>query len=395
MKKILLLILFFKCITIYSQDKNMEFVYDQEKTNAAGQRDGELIHTSYDEKVEYRHLYQKGKLIQATNYRYWVEGIRPLIGKYKDEVPFEGYFVSISGLEIPYIDYYENGIFKAKYTCSLLDLISNEGQEFNLKFTKTTYQNDKPQNGLVHKEEFRLESAHLLASEYYKDGKITNVDFWVMATHYAELFKLKFLPNGYTIYKESLPNVEDEAIDNKFRSITVEFKNPKNGTVLFEVENKLITKYQFSYTDISQKIKPSKGSISYFFFIDNHIEVLQNTSLETNKELYNEAYSQNSNLISNAFLMMNNQPIPNFSNEASNDYSLILEPDYQITTHATLSLDEKGNPIRGFLIEQQSPDKYKYTQYEGSKIISQKEALSLESMKESILKAKEHSHGKL
>nr|WP_294922235.1 hypothetical protein [uncultured Flavobacterium sp.] len=387
--KNLILILFFINITIVtSQNKNMEieYEYDQEKLNNYGEREGELIHTSYDQKIEYRHLYQKGKLIQATNYRYWVEGIRPLIGKYQDEVPFEGYFVYISELEIPYIDYYENGIFKAKYNCSLLDAISNEGQEFNLKFTKTTYQNDKPQNGLVHKEEYRVENAHLLASEYYKDGKITNADFWVMATHYAELFKLKFLPNGYTIYKESLPNVEDEAIDNKYRSITVAFDDSKNGNILFEVENKLIMKYEFSYGDISHKIKPLNRFISYFFLNDNSILVAQSSNLETNNELYNEAYGYNPNLISRVFMMITSQPIPYFSNEGNNDYSLLLDSDKEINTNAILVLDEKGNPINGFLIEQQSYNVYKYTQYEDSKIISQKEALSSESLKELILK---------
>ncbi|WP_163398802.1 hypothetical protein [Flavobacterium fluviatile] len=393
MKKILLLILFIKCITIYSQNRNIEYEYDQEKLNKAGQREGELIHSSYDEKTEYKHLYKEGKLIEATNYRYFVEGKKELVGRYKSGNPYEGYFVYRNEFEIPLIDYYENGIFMAQYTCSLLDLISNEGQEFNIKFTKTTYKNNKPQNGLVHKEEFRLDDAHLIASEYYKDGKVTNVDFWIMAVHYAELIKLKFLSNGYTIYKESMPNVQDEAIDNKFRSITVEFKDAKNGTVLFEVENKLITKYQFSYFDTSQKIKHSKGSISYFFLNDSILAV-QNTSLETKKELYNEGYGSNSNLISRVFLMMNSQPVPYLSNEGGNDYSLFLEPDRRIDTNAVLYLDEKGNPFRGFFIEQQSPDKYKYIQYENAKIISQKEGLTIKNMKELILKEAQYSHRK-
>lgn len=388
MKNLFLFFLLFNAIIINSQNTNMKYEYDQEKLNNAGQRDGELIHTSYDETVEYKHLYKEGKLIQATNYRYFVERTRPLVGKYKDGNPFDGYFVYRNEFEIPLIDYYENGIFTAQYTCPLLDLIRYEGQEFNLKFTKTTFKNNKPENGLVHNEEFRLGDAHLLTSEYYTDGKITNVDFWIMAIHYAELIKLKFLPKGYTIYKESLPNVEDPVIDNQYRSITVEFEDSKNGIVLFEVENKLITKYQFSYADISQKIKSSKGFISYFFFNDNRIVVAQNATLETNKELYNEAYGPNSNLISQVFLMMNNQPIPYFLNKGKNDYSLVLELDESIKTHVTLFVDEKGNPVRGFLIEPQS-DKYKYTQYEDSKIVSQKEALPLELLKESILKVQQ------
>lgn len=389
MKNLILLFLLFGNIIMNAQNKNMEYEYDQEKLNSAGQREGELIHTSYDEKTEYKHLYQEGNLIEATNYRYFIEGKKELVGRYKDGNPFEGYFVYRNELEIPLIDYYENGVFMAQYTCSLLDLINYEGQEFNLKFTKTTYKNNKPYDGLFHKEEFRLDDAHLLASEYYKDGKITNVDFWIMAMHYAELIKLKFLPNGYTIYKESMPNVADEAIDNKFRSITVEFQDFKNGNIFYEVENKLITKYDFSCTDLSQKIKPLPGFISYFFFNDNTVLRSQNHNLETNKELYNEAYGPNSNLISRVFLMMNNQPVPYFSNAGNNDYSLALEFDKRIDKNAVLYLDEKGNPLRGFLIEKDQQDKYKYIQYEDAKIISQKEALSLQSLKESLLKAQQ------
>ena len=391
MKKLVLILIFFNTLIMISQHTHIqtEYEYDQEKTNNSGERDGELIHTSYDGTVEYKHLYKNGKLIEVTNYRYFVEGTRPLTGKYKNGDPFEGYFVYRNELEIPLIDYYQEGKFLAQYTCSLLDLISSEGQEFNLKFTKTIYKNNKPYDGLFHNEEFRLGDAHFVASEYYKDGKITNVDFWIMAIHYAELIKLKFLPNGYMIYKESLPNVEDEEIDNKFRSITVEFEDAKNGTVLFEVENQLITKYQFSYSDISIKVKLSKGFISYFLFNDNRILVSQNSTLETNKKLYNEVYRHNSNLISKVFLMMNNQPVPYFSDEGRNDYSLILELDEQLDTHVILYRDEKGNPLRGFLIEQQEPDKYKYIQYEDSKIISQKEGLTFEAMKKLILEAQQ------
>ncbi len=181
-------------------------------------------------------------------------------------------------------------------------------------------------------------------------------------------------------------NVEDEAIDNKFRSITVAFDNSKNGNILFEVENKLIMKYEFSYGDISHKIKPLNRFISYFFLNDNSILVAQSSNLETNNELYNEAYGYNSNLISRVFMMITSQPIPYFSNEGNNDYSLLLDSDKEINTNAILVLDEKGNPMNGFLIQQESSNVYKYTQYEDSKIISQKEALSSESLKESILK---------
>ncbi|MDR7212091.1 hypothetical protein [Flavobacterium piscis] len=383
MKKLLLLFLLFNSTIINSQNKNMEteYKYDQEKLNSAGQREGELIHTSYDGIVDYRHLYKEGKLIWATHYRYSVEGIRPLVGKYKGGNPFDGYFVYKNELEIPIIDYYEKGTFTFQYTCSLLDLISSEGQEFNLKFTKTTFKDNKPQDGLVHSDETKLGSSHLVASEYYKDGKITDVDIWIMAMHYAELIKLKFLPNGYKIYKEVMPNVEDPVIDNKYRSITVEFKNPENGSILFEVENQLILKYDFSYTDLSKITKTSPGLLFYFLTNDKII-VGQYTSQESNKELYEEAYGNNPNIISSIFERMYSQLLPYFSNAGNNDYSLIIGLDKRITT-IPLYRDEKGSAITGFLIEKaKESGYYNYIQYEDSKIISQKEALKLETLKE-------------
>jgi hypothetical protein len=395
MKKEMLLIAI--CITTFvnSQNSYMEFdyEYDQEKVNKNGQRDGELIHTTYDDTVEYKHLYKDGELKEATHYRYSVEGIRPLEGKYKDGEPFNGYFVYRNNVEIPLIDYYRNGVFTAQYTCSLLDLIYSEGQEFNLKFVRSTYENNKPQEGLFHKEDMKVGDAHLVASEYYKDGKITDVDLWVMAMHYAELIKLKFLPNGYKIYKDAGPEVEDEAIDTKNRSVTVNFADSKNGTVLFEVEDKIIIQYEFSYSELSAQRKPSGGFISYFFSNDNRILVAENTTVEINTELYNDIYGGNSNLISQVFLMLTNQIVPQFSNAGDNNYSLLLQPDEEVETHIMLYMDEKGNPFRGYLIEQQGVDQYKYTQYLDSKITSKKENLSVETLKEQILKA-EQKNGK-
>lgn len=390
MKKLFITFLFLNYLIVNAQSKTMDFEYDKEITNSEGQRDGELVYTSYDQRVAYKHLYKDGQLLKTTYYRFIIEGSRELAGNYKEEKPFDGYFVFINELEIPLVDYYEKGTLKAQYTCSLLDLITHEGQEFNLKFTKTTYINNKPQDGLIHRDKFEAEGATLLASEYYTDGKITNVDFWLMAMHYAELFKLKFLPNGYQIYKESLPNVQDPVIDNKFRSITVEFENPKKGNILFEVEKELITKYQFNYSDISEKRKPLAGFESYFFLKDNSILVGQYSNIETNQKLSDAIYNANSGLITKVFLMMSNQPIPYFSNSQENDYSFILNPDEQIEASAILHFDEKGNPSNGFLIEKETESNtYKFIEYDNFTVVSEKQSLSLEALKELIKNYKE------
>jgi hypothetical protein len=368
-----------------AQNKITEFKYqyDQEKVNTAGQREGELVHTY--EKIEYKHLYKNGKLIEATNYLLTVEGKKPLIGKYKDGNPFQGYFVYANEMEIPLIDYYENGIFVAQCTCLLLDLIQNEGRESQLKWIKTIYKNNKPWEGLYHREEYNIGGAHLMASEYYKNGLITDVELWLMAENYAELIKIKFLSDGYTIYKEKMPSGGDPEIDRKPRTITVHFKDSKNGNVLFDVENKLVRKYQFINADLSQKIKPVPGNVSYSFD-DSTVIFVQRYDFETNKKLYNDAYGYNQNIMAQIFMGLDNQPIPYFTPDGDNDYSSIFQLEKGFNSNSILYLKENGNPSRGFFIEKETQsDNYKYTQYLDSKVIKNGNSLSLKEIEKLML----------
>lgn len=94
MKNKLLLILFPVALICNAQNKitDFEYQYDQEKTNAKGQRHGELLH-SYDESIEYKHIYNDGKPVEATNYRISVAVKKPVVEKYKDGNPFRGFFI--------------------------------------------------------------------------------------------------------------------------------------------------------------------------------------------------------------------------------------------------------------------------------------------------------------
>lgn len=51
-----------------------------------------------------------------------------------------------------------------------------------------------------------------------------------------------------------MPSNGDPEIDRRPRSISVQFRYSKNGNVIFKMVNKVISKYQFSHTNLSQEI---------------------------------------------------------------------------------------------------------------------------------------------
>lgn len=385
MKNKVILVLFFSGLINNAQNKVMEFEYqyDQGKVNKSGDLDGELTYT-YGKNLAYKHIYKEGKLLEATNYCITIDGQKPLIGKYKNGNPFEGYFIYANEFEIPLIDYYENGTFIAQYTCPLLDLIKYEDQLDRVEWNKTIYKNNKPVSGLYHKE-FNLGDSHLLASEYYEDGLITNIDLWIMAIHYAELIKIKFESDGYTIYKEEVPGDGDPEIDRRARSISVQFKDSKNGSVIFKVINKIIAKYQFSYADLSQEMKKTAGNVSYVFHEDT-IFYVQRHAFEINQDLYKEDSSYNQNIISQVYMSMKNKPISHFTTKGDNDYSEILQMNERFNVNAILYLGENGKPFRGFFIEKEGQtDKYKYAQYLDSKVVANGTMLTIKEIENLVI----------
>lgn len=386
MKNKILLVLFINVITTNAQNKTMEtkIKYNQEKVNAVALQEEKLTST-YDENIGNKYFYKEGILVETVNDRIKIEGKASLVGQYKEGILFEGYFVSINEFEIPIVDYYENGVFVAQYNCSLLDLIKCDNQWSAIKWSKTTYENGKPFDGLLHREEFDLGESHLLASEYYENGLITNVDIWLMAVHYSELIKIKFELDGYTIYKEKMPSGGDPEIDARSRSVSVHFKDSKNASVIFKVINKIISKYQFSLADVSQDIKKTAGNVSYIFS-DNTLSYVQRYDYETNKELYKDSYSYNQNIISQVYMGMSNKSIPHFTADGLNDYSLILKRKDSFNLNSILYLGENGNPFRGFFVEKEGQsDAYKYTQYLDSKVIAKGDKLSLKEIEKLMI----------
>ncbi len=84
--------------------------------------------------------------------------------------------------------------------------------------------------------------------------------------HYAELIKIKFKLDGLHYTQRKMPSNGDPEIDRRPRSISVQFRDSKNGNAIFKMVTKVISKYQFSHTDLSQEIKKTVGNVSYAFF---------------------------------------------------------------------------------------------------------------------------------
>ncbi|PJJ08634.1 hypothetical protein CLU83_1920 [Flavobacterium sp. 1] len=366
-----------------------QYQYDQEKLNKAGQREGELTLTS-DENMEYKHIYNAGKLVEATNYLITVEGKKPLIGKYKDGNPFDGYFVYYHEFRSPLIDYYENGELKTHYSYSLLDLIASENPA-EVQLSKTTYKNKMPLQGLIHKESISVNGMNFCASEYYEEGKITYTYLWMIIGSVLQAVKIVLLPNGYKIHEQNFHNEEVNNRELRFGTITVEFKDNENGTVLYETADKLVIKYQFSNASLSQKIKPYKGKgfICYFLFNDNSTKLTQHYNFEINEQLYVENFISNRSYISLIFSAINIQLTPRFLANGDNDYYFIkMENDY--AKMVSLHLGENGNPVDGFFIEkEEQSDNYKYAQYLESKVVANSDEFTLESIKELIFNTKQ------
>lgn len=385
-KTVLFFTLFIILTTLKAQNKNMrDYQYDQEILNDLGQRHGTLVQASYlYDSLAYSHIYNNGALVQTTDYRFHIENEKELIGLYKDDSPYEGYFVYENEFEIPEIDYYEKGIFQAKYTTTIMAMMEVEMTGLKTKMIKSNYKNQKLWQGLNHKG-FDMNGSTLLATEYYENGVITNVDLWLLAMHYAELIKIKFLPNGYKIYNEGKNDPEgDPETDTRPASIVVQFTDAINGNVSFSIDNKLIAKYQFSKQDLLSKIDWVQKMIIYSLSEDDTILLTNKFNFEGDDKFEQEYFYSNKNIMLGFYTNLIYKPIPILTPKNDNDYLKIFDFKEQKIENTLLIVNEKGKPFIGNFIEKDG-DTYKCSKYENSKVIETKEKVSLEEIKKLLL----------
>ena len=381
MKKNILYFLLFS-ITMHSQNQNRrDYQYDQEILNESGQRHGTLIKSSYIyDTLDYSHLYKDGELLETTDFRFQIDNKKELVGKYKEELPYEGYFVYENEYEIAEINYYEKGIFQYKYTTTIIEMMAPEMTGIQPKMIKNSYKEEQLWQGLNHKG-CKMDGSSLLATEYYENGVITNVDLWILAMHYAELIKVKFLPNGYEIYNEGKNDPEgDPEIDTRPASIVVQFTDIANGNVSFTIANKGIAKYQFSKQDLLSKIDWLQKMIIYSLSEDDTILLTNKFNFEGDDKFEKEYSYSNKNIMLGFYTNLIYKPIPMLTPKKENDYLQVLEFNDEILEKTLLVLNEEGKPFLGSFIEKEGAT-YRYSKYESSKVVATKDKLTLENVK--------------
>lgn len=381
-KTVLFFGLFIILTTVKAQQNTMRsYQYDQEILNESGQRHGTLVYTSYlFDGLAYKHHYENGVLLQTTDFRFQIEGQKELIGYFKANLPYEGYFVYENEFEIPEIAYYEKSILMKKYTTTITTVLETEMTGMKPKMTETVYKDGKIWQGLNHKG-YKMDGSSLLATEYFEKGAIANVDVWILAMHYAELIKVKFIPNGYEIYSEGKNDPEgDPERDTRPASIMVQFSDVANGNVSFTIANKSIAKYQFSKQDLLSKIDSTQKMIIYSLSEDDTILLTNKFNFEGNDKFEEEYSYSNKNIMAGFYTNLIYKPIPMLDPKKENDYLKILGFNDKILEKTLLVLNEEGKPFLGSFIEKVGAT-YRYSKYENTKVVAIKEKLSLEEIR--------------
>lgn len=380
-KTVLFFGLFIILTTVKAQQNTMRsYQYDQEILNESGQRHGTLVYTSYlFDGLAYKHHYENGVLLQTTDFRFQIEGQKELIGYFKANLPYEGYFVYENEFEIPEIAYYEKSILMKKYTTTITTVLETEMTGMKPKMTETVYKEGKIWQGLNHKG-YKMDGSSLLATEYFEKGAIANVDVWILAMHYAELIKVKFIPNGYEIYSEGKNDPEgDPERDTRPASIMVQFSDVANGNVSFTIANKSIAKFDFYQHALAKGIQALPGIISYSFIDNNTIEYTQKFNFGGEKDSTQE-FSLNPNLISSIYYAILYQSIPKFKATSENDYTQIFNNETDNGHENLLFLKESGKPVFGLYLEEKE-GVFNYTRYKEEVVWMQDKQLTFEEIK--------------
>ena len=384
MKKYLCFYVFLLTLTINSQKiiMNRDYQYDQEILNELGQRHGTLVQTSYIyDSLAYSHIYDNGELVATTDYRFQIEDKKELVGKYKDDLPYDGYFVYENEYEVAEIDYYEKGVFQFKYTTTIIEMMKPEMTGMKPKMIKNIYKEEQLWQGLNHKG-FKMDGSNLLVTEYYENGVITNADLWILAIHYAELIKIKFLPNGYTIYTDPIIDPEgDPEMDKRAASIVVQFTDTNNGNVSFSIEDKLIGKYQFSKQNLSSKMDLMQKIIIYSLANDDTILLTNKFNFEAGDNLEEQDYFSNQNIMTGFYMSLIYEPIPMLNPTLENNYLAIIASNEKRSEKTVLVINEDGKPFIGNCIEKED-EYYKYSKYENSNVVATKNKLTIEEIKD-------------
>lgn len=345
-----------------------QYNYDEEHYNAEGLLEGMHVYTS-ENKVAYRHLYKDGKLVEATEYRYSVEGKDTLTGQYQNGKPYEGYFAYEIEREMPVVDYYTGGAIQAQYHVAMD--FSKDYYSHEPIFTKTLYKNGKPWQGLTKKMD-RIDGGggYLLSTEYYQLGLITHVDLMLLAMHYAEVLRMEFVPDGFQLFN----------VSNSTDKIRIAYTFLKDqGRLELKVDSTEVFSFDLELHTIAQKPKLHPGLIAYYkmgkeiFYLQRYHKLLREEKLS----------DQNSPMLKVFMTLAISYPNL-FKATGNNNYMTLFEEKDSENLLTGIQVNNEGTFDYGTYIEKETSNTYKYTQYEKGKILKQVKGLPLKALEELV-----------
>ena len=281
-------------------------------------------------------------------------------GIFKNEKPFEGYFINEIILnEIPLVDYYEKGELKYQYSFDFMKQLDN--YNFHEYDIKTTFKNGKILDGIEYSENGR----NTLIVTGYKDGKPNTFDINIFAMHYFNRISFVLTNNELTIKdleKNTSIKIEKNTTqllvsiyDNTGKLITnnqqkeTKEATPNSITFYFLENNKLkkeiknMNEFEVLYDKLDHEINPLFGLIYNAISIqpnsniqavfDQFIKVFKSENLEDLKDLENLSFnfSDNYKLISSLRYDENGKPeIGAKITENGNEYLVELYIDKKI-----------------------------------------------------------------
>lgn len=381
MNKAIEIAFFLITLPFYTQNNMEHYTYDQEILDENNLRHGTLVATSYlFEGLAYKHVYQHGLLLQTTDFRYQVNHQKQLIGNFKNNLPYEGYFVFENELEIPEISYYEKGEIHTIYRTTLSDILEIELTGKMPVWVACSFKEEVLFDGLCH-EQFKLDDGHLLVTEFFKNGERTHVSFWLLAMHYAETIRLNFIKNGYEIIKEYIEaEAIDPEIDTREQRLKIVFNEQENGSLSFEKEKEVIAQYEFKEYELSRKISAIPSIVNYVLNASQTIRCFQKYNFKSvtsnsEKDFYNPSLMNSiySNLLYNR--------IPKFSTTEKNEYTTLFQEQQDLESGLLLFLNQEGKPEHGLLLEQEN-EVYQYSKFKEGTKTEHKEQLTLKNLKQ-------------
>ena len=350
----------------------------QKKTYADGFLTKVEQFANYSDNLIFIEKYEKGQIESKEYFNFTIKEKpqKGYKGTFKNEKPFEGYFINVTILnEIQLVDYYEKGELKYQYSFDFMNQLDNyDFYEYNIK---TTFKNGKIIDGI----EYSQNDRNSLIVTGYKDGKPNVLDINIFAMHYFN--RISFSLNNNTLTIKDFEKNTSIKIEQNTKQLLVSIYD-KNGELIANNQQKeikeaapnSITFYFLENNKLKKEIKHmSEFEVLYdrldngvnplFGLIYNAISIQPNSSVQAIFDQFLKSFKSEG--------LKGLEDLENLSYSFSDNYTLI----------SSLRYDENGKPEIGTKITENGSE-YLVELYIDKKIKTQKKVASVSELSETI-----------